>query len=463
MARGQFSGKSVALFVAALALIAAFFGWFFAHYSKQSQTVYRPLEGNRPYAAATLLLKNEGKTAAFVDNKKQQEALWNDPKNAKSKTIVLLDSQTGNERHFERALLWVKSGGHLVVFAGFSSFLGNKNTPDLLSYVGIQSRSVKWDANYKQFLAAPLALTEGGKSEAIVVRADAYLAFDGRNFFEKFDARPIDYRFLPALDGLNFSAEQKATFREIAKQSHDTYNADRVVLDAYMGEGRLTVLMQKNLWEDPQPTNDPAEDVDRALQKPAQGDRFFAMLDDGYKVLYGDPQGDAEAYYYGISAYDHAYFLRYLTKDSQEVWFLPTLQDRRFLPLLWENAPVFALAALGLVLAVLLALPRQFGSKKTLVDDSDSDMLLYFQGVGRYLWEGDRAFAQVDANRQWLLRRVRRRLPNLPSGDASRAIAESSGLPWEVVHLALYSDWRSPSEFVKMSKAFARVAQAFET
>ena len=116
-------------------------------------------------------------------------------------------------------------------------------------------------------------------------------------------------------------------------------------------------------------------------------------------------------------------------------------------------------------MAILLALPRQFGRQRYLQATHSNDLLHYLTAVGQYKANIDNNQAQVADNRAALLTKIALRVPYLQGihGIDARCamIAKDCQLPIKTVYQGLYASWQTDEEFLGVGQAFAQLWQHY--
>lgn len=474
-------GRILLLVLAVLFIVYAI--WFFnTHTLTTTKFRYSPIEevSDNPYFAASLMLKEQGKNATFVRRNEADSTLrqlWQDTTTAKDKTVILHHIGAAQAGDVDKMIDWVQAGGHLIVFSqavlesdttideedAFDTYQEYENP--LLVELGIYNRAAdeeyfyraeedKWSPDYYK---QPIKL--GGS--VIVLNDESASQFVVDEFVKNYAATPYEYRALyPEIGEQEFNAnfaslndEQKTSLKQILQDKPTHFSPNAVMVDTKLGDGRLTALDIEHSFSNPYANGDEEEDSDAKPQS-----RLAKLLTGGYYEYQG-------AYYGGISADDNAFLLNYLVADRQEVLFVPAFERTSLWTLMKKNLPfmLFAIFAIGVL--ALLTLPRQFGRRERILDDSDKNVLSYYTAIGQYLWTSDLCEAQVQVNRERLLEKIRAVLPAVHSVNDSDKLCHLIGkdcrLPADVVFEALYGDWSNEREFVAMTRAFARVAKFY--
>lgn len=181
-----------------------------------------------------------------------------------------------------------------------------------------------------------------------------------------------------------------------------------VLFDSQHGQGRITVLADNDIWENPSPTaminasnNAKLDDsTESALENP-----IFNEVTLGINLMSGFNRITAD-----LSTLDNSELLLELTKHSSEVWFLPKT-DINILPvILWRNVPLALIGFLIFLLFWMWSLFNRFGKPAKLDNRQAYDILTYFRQVGRYGWEHDHANKLSQVTRAQVQSLIKQRL-----------------------------------------------------
>ncbi len=467
-------GKIV--FALVLVLVMVYAVWFFStHHKVTINDIYTPKPDvvKNPYFAATLMLQKQGKTGEYIspaDADSRLEALWQDTTHAKSHTVIIEQMASTPEHQLERMVSWIQAGGHLVIYNQTTHYDDQewqdyvKNENPLMIHLGISSQFKRnnFEDNTLDLRYDSLPILIDNK---VVVLRSNLDRFNTKPFFDNYpDARWVyDYQAIGKgisqqqlyANFYELNTKQKQQLFEFSNKNIGYGNPSQVLVDVHLGDGRLTVLNDRIDFSNPWP--DKYGFAQSTKPADPNSPRVLQLLSGNIR---------STAYYGGITDADHAYFLSKLTQDSQTIWFVPrTFSDPKgFMGLMREHLPFVLIAVVLAIIAMLMALPRQFGRKQVIVDDSNRNLMLYFDGVGQYLWATDLCVAQVHTNRERLLEKIQARLPKVSRADnktACQLIAEDANLPVSMVYEALYGEWQTQSEFVKISRSFALLADVY--
>lgn len=473
--------KRALVLVAMLIAVVVFAIWFFSTYQQIDYVSYHPNAQMRekPFGAAMLLLQKEGNDTDYLTGV-QAEAHLTDMFAMPDKTEVLIMPIHLDFLHSEALLAWVQAGGHLITYSNLwldendiedgERYVKNQNP--LLVMLGIEHKRLPTikQTQDNQLLApidtryTPIKLPSG---EIIFVQANGYL--DTQAFEQRADVSPVaDYRLVYANMPTAVQKKQLFTLNAPQKQQLTTFVNDNpnhlqpqtVLVDSYVGQGRLTVLTDATLFVNPKPEEPKPKHIQVTKDQKQADDWLWQALSTDFES--GRQKGN---YYAGIADGDNAYLLHYLTQNAQYVWFVAHKQSSLW-ALLWQHMPFMMWALLVGVVAILLALPRQFGRVATLNDDSSHNFLAYFEQVGAYLWRVDALALQVANNRKQLLDKLHARLPQLVNiqdvHERCQVIAKAYQLEAHEVYLALYDSWQGETEFLAITQSFAKLSLACE-
>lgn len=214
--------------------------------------------------------------------------------------------------------------------------------------------------------------------------------------------------------------------------------ADDVYLEASLGQGRITVLIDNASMINP----NPSVDLPKNKQK-SDGSSVSDNTDQApSSVILGGystevPEWAQTTPLYGLVfpafrvtllSADNAAWLEALTADSSEVWILPNTDVEPLPVMLWKQA---RLAVLGLVLLSLLwlwSLYNRFGKLATLPTLQAHDIMRYFRQVGRYGWQQDHAIRLTRTTRERVLQQATEALAmSMSNGNAINASDHNEG------------------------------------
>ena len=184
--------------------------------------------------------------------------------------------------------------------------------------------------------------------------------------------------------------------------------ADDLYLEASLGQGRITVLIDNASMTNPNPSFDLPKDKKKSDGSVVEGsDDPISSIIEGYSSEVSElalitPLYELVSPGFRINLFnaDNAAWLAELTADSSEVWILPNTDVEPLPVMLWKQA---RLAVLGLVLLSLLwlwSLYNRFGKLATLPTLQAHDIMRYFRQVGRYGWQQDHAIRLTRTTRE---------------------------------------------------------------
>lgn len=475
-------GRAV-LFVLA-GLVLAYMAWFFATHKKVDIDIYTPINEAKqnPYLAATLILKQQGKTGEYIkptDASERLIPLWQDTQNAQGQAVVIENMGTVPPHQLEQMVAWIRAGGHLVIYSqayfyeegGDWDTYAQRENP-LMVHLGLSYRN----SNAPSLADNPLQLPEHVMpirmdNQLLIVSGALPWRFELGSFLDNYpDARPVqNYRAIgQAISNTQIASyfavldsTQRQQLMDLSANNPSYGDPAHALIDVYLGEGRLTVLNESIDFHNPWLLNQ-YQTVNERQNNQNPPDNTPRLL----KLWRGDGYTQSDVYHGGITSYDHAYFFRQLTKDSQTVWFVSRNlgEPMGILAILREHLLFVLIASVMAIAVMLLSLPRQFGRQLRLLDDSQTNLMLYFDGVGQYLWHTDLCVAQVAANRSRLFEKIEAKLPKiavLGNEACCQLISEDSNLPASMVYEALYATWQNQSEFVKVSRSFAHLSAMY--
>lgn len=466
-------------------LLIVLMAWrMFDGYERAYRTFYRPVLESRqnPYFVAGEYLKTQGKTIHWGNANAPTafQTLIDDTANAKGRLLIIDTLEVGQTSQVQSIIDWAKAGGHVIVYAKQrldKTSLDELDDSDHEQYDEFENPLLARLGIY--FLALPDYVKYDGQAYNFLPNCDAMLNIDGKlvRLGGQFDGQcgqlhiagesefvPYDYQvFTPNMTLAELQArlgklddnKRVSAFLQFLQSNPSRYHPANALLDGQLGQGRLTVLTDEDIFSNPYPTK-----VDASQIAPPTKRTLWDKL--------GHRQSDM-AYDGKVADYDRAFLLHFLSKDSRDVWFFANLTRPSFWAVLWQNF-AFGLVALALMaVAMVLALPRQFGRQKTVLDDSGYNVLRYFEQVAGYLWQVDKMQRQVATNRTALQKRLKARIAPL----SAVAIGDEMADEWchqlavvldiepDVVFLALFAEWDNRAEFLSITQALAEVERRF--
>ena len=207
---------------------------------------------------------------------------------------------------------------------------------------------------------------------------------------------------------------------------------DDVFFDSTYGKGRISVLIDNQSFSNPDPNRD--------LTKNDTSSSAGTLANAPYSNPVNAPLFhllDWQDTHINLSSMDNADWLLSLTKNSSQVLILPNTDIDSLPVMLWKNARLATLGLLLLVLVWLWSLYNRFGKLQQLSAHQAHDILRYFQQVGQYGWQQDRAFKLSWGTRQQvqqLLQRHLAQLSNVPASTQSMTQSTSTASDGVSVH-----------------------------
>ncbi|MDO5769331.1 MAG: hypothetical protein Q4P13_07485 [Psychrobacter sp.] len=202
---------------------------------------------------------------------------------------------------------------------------------------------------------------------------------------------------------------------------------DDVYLDARLGKGRLSVIMNDESFTNPNPAIDLKDDETDLLDlmvgeaDPDNAEVKGNEVNDIKESTGANTQSEIEAvstlqaligpqYRTTLLTADNAAWLTALTAQSSEVWILPNTDVDPLPIMLWKQARP-AILGLGLLAIIWLwSLYNSFGKRAFLPDNQSHDILRYFRQVGRFGWQQDYAIKLTRQTRDQIRALVSERL-----------------------------------------------------
>lgn len=456
------------------------------NYERRERSFYQPISESRanPYFVAGEYLKQNNKSVHWESGERSVVALAElvaDFDNASGRLLILDQLDARQLAQATAILEWVEAGGHVITFAqkrldktavdlledsDTDEYRANENP--LLAELGIYHLSVPESADYRHqddyaFLPAcgtalrldgRLVVVDGHCGQLVATDTDKFVPYDYRVFKANGATGTHLQASLQALLGKAKNEKQAEAFTDFLANNPTSADPARVLLDGQVGKGRLTVLADNQIFSNPYGGKVSSEDVTPELPT-----TLWEKLD--------RTKFSHLAYGGGISGYDHAYLFDFLSKNADEVWFFASVERPSFFMLLWQNFRFGLIAMVLMVLAMVLALPRQFGRYESLADDTGKNVLRYFSHVASYLWRVDKMAGQVANNRTTLKKRLKARvmgLTHVADDDVEgfcTVLSERLNVDAETVFLALFAEWDGQGEFVAITQAMAEVEGRF--
>lgn len=470
----------VAILVLVFVLGGAYAYWFFNNYHKvelpPSYTPTTEALQNRYFAATKLLGDEHSQTLTGKEGQaKFTQIISQDDDQAKKNALVIYQVSSSNRQDLVAMMNWVERGGHLIVAsqatkqkeadADHAEYLGKQNP--LLLQLGIDYQDTDDYSVNLNNRAVPARFDNGQTFVVSTSPSGGQGRFELAEFLQNYpNARPYDYDwFFKDSQGVyqlkpnNHSGLTTEQYNQLLdtlnKEQHvNLLSVNRAFVDVAFGQGRLTVLSDRDMFANPQPSLGGA-----STDEEAKTSDTWRMLND----YYANRGNQKHSYTDNIAGADNAYFLQYLTADRY-VSFLPQIESDDFFSLLWRYLPYSLLGLLFTVITLLFALPKRFGALKVYQTDSGRNIFGFFAHVGQYLWHSDQAHSLMTANRHALIHTIMAK--ELLHDDDPRtlmdAVAKKTGLSLGLIDDALYQTWQTDNEFLRISRSFAQVARFYQ-
>lgn len=177
---------------------------------------------------------------------------------------------------------------------------------------------------------------------------------------------------------------------------------DDIYLEARLGKGRLSVIINDQSFTNPNPAIDLSDTAENNTEtiEPKRSINAISALQ-----AFTEPQ-----YRTTLLSADNAVWLTALTAQSSEVWILPNTDIDPLPIMLWKQARP-AILGLGLLAIIWLwSLYNSFGKRAFLPDDHSHDILRYFRQIGRFGWQQDQAIKLTRQTRDQVRALVSERL-----------------------------------------------------
>lgn len=455
-------------------LVVLYIWWFLSSHHQQVQsTQYTPkpeVLQNR-YFAAQALLGNKAQTLQAQQGRQTLKTLWEQESiSAKQTTIIIYQTSGWHKTQFEQIMSWVKRGGHLIVANQYSlpsdktaqdtDYL-NKQNP-LLVELGIVYQDYDVNHSDKQVTFDDTHIPLQFPNQQSMVVVGQFGRFDTQAFSRQYpDAVLYDYDWFDRthkpptfkIPPTNLTTKQQEQMLSAIGQSEHLFHPTSALVDMQIGQGRLTVLSDADMFANPHAGIEISRQKDKTTDKQAD---IFALLTNA-------APSKKHNYYGGIASVNHAALLMHLTHERQQVYLVPDIEATDFLALLWRHLSWTMLGLMLTVVLALLALPKRFGPTKHYQTDTSRNIFGFFAHVGQYLWVSDQAAGVLAANRQALLQIIlaKEQSHDMTPEHIVSLVSQKTGLSAGLIYEALYQKWQNQIEFLRISRSFAHVAKHY--
>ncbi|MFW2176990.1 MULTISPECIES: hypothetical protein [unclassified Moraxella] len=287
------------------------------------------------------------------------------------------------------------------------------------------------------------------------------------------------------------TTEQRQFTTEVQNNPKISLPASEAILDVQMGQGRLTIINDNNVFINPKgfDINDLSDEPNDKDDKSDKGNKSETDENEAQASIHLNLSPNVSSspskshvgqllvqlpnYTANLAQMDNAYLLQYLLAKRGNVWLVPDIEVANLPTLLWQQLHWACLAFILLLVMGYLALPKRFGRTQVYQTDSQTNIFGYFDHVGQYLWQTDKAEQLVTANRERLLEKIVAYHPNLVKTvnvnvmqavdklEVCRVVADTVGIGRSQVAVALYDPWQNEREFLAMSRQFAVLNQFY--
>lgn len=461
----QGKGLYLVLFLVSVLLLVVGGRWLFANQQEPVvHTIYTPTKAasqNRYFAAQQFL----GDKATVLKGRSGRDelSLLFQETNAKQTAIIMYDVSANQQELIESMLTWVQQGGHLIIAnqSGQAKDARNNKQNPLLLKLGITYQYDDFtDFDHTEgfsYALVPLRLPTG---QTMVVQGD-FGRFDASAFYRQYPkARLLDYRWFERHQGkhhpkqpliANLSADELAKLRTAIDKDDKMFDPHSALLDIEFGQGRLSILSTPKMFANPINYPQIVNDTRRSTHGHT------------WQLLTNTAPASLHNYRGNIAAANNVMLLEYLTQERQTVYLVPDIESIGFFTLLWRHL-MWSVVGLGMTLVlVLLALPKRFGASKSYQTDTSHNIFGFFAHVGRYLWASDKANALLKGNRQTLIHSIiaKEQIHEPNANKLIVTVAQKTGLSAGLIHDALYQEWQSQAEFLRICRSFAQVARHY--
>lgn len=485
--QNQTSGQKIIWLLIAIAVLVVGYVLFQAYYKPKQDfntiTVYTPKSAvtkNRYFTAIELLGERGHVLRGNQDSKKVETLLDEDAELAKQHALMIYDFSSQKDSDHEKILAWVNRGGHLIIASqavledaststsdDFLETYQEKQNP-LLFTLGItykkfnhNEQSVQLDKNHTlSKYITPLRLEDG---QTLLI-SNASGVFDTSELLQKYpDVQLYDYAWfaknennwqyvLPIDTGM--TNQESAKIQWAANHGYN-FSPNKALVDMQFGQGRITVLGDKDMFVNPFFYPSWNDDSDASESPKPLSSR-------AWQILTATTSPKLHNYEGGILDADNAYFLKVLT-DSREVYFLPDIESVSLLTLLWQFMRWTVIGLILTLILALLALPKRFGRYQSYQTDTSYNIFGFFSHVGQYLWASDGANGLLNTNRATLIRSViaKEQMIDATPAKIIEILSIKTSLSTHLIQNALYDTWQNDEEFLYISRNFARLAQLY--
>lgn len=153
-------------------------------------------------------------------------------------------------------------------------------------------------------------------------------------------------------------------------------------LDANYGKGRITVLNESKILENPKSLH---------LQEIQARHSFLDGKIEKSILISSIVKLEMFSDHKSLYSNENAVLLKTLIQDSPSVWLFSRISIDGLPILLWKNARLAVIGLFILIIVWIWSLYNRFGKRQYLDNSQETDIFLYFRQIGKYGWGVDNA------------------------------------------------------------------------
>jgi hypothetical protein len=370
--------------------------WFFHNFERKEIEIHQgtsPAARNNPLLAAERYLLESGQPAT---NEKGMTFFSNLP--SPRDAILILHLPGGLSKSISDNLIgWVEAGGHLLLMPNplASDHPGNSN---VLKQLGVKLQESEDDSN----CGCPSEAEEETDSND-----DAGISTEDSEDTVDTDLKGAEENET-VLDG---------TREDEIVDEDDDYHPYNTIIDLSV-EGFSIQLesFSPTLLEDTLQSAVYRIDGSYHIEYEEEEDKkrednYEKITEDGawllqYKVGAGRVTVLSEMLLFSntrIGEYDHAFFLSWLVKDSDQVWLHHAGNTESLLAILWNKFTYFWISLIMLILLSLWKLQKQSGELLRPQSENRHSIMTHIDASGQYNWRINKLSTIIESNRKTLL------------------------------------------------------------
>ncbi|MBN2429246.1 MAG: DUF4350 domain-containing protein [Deltaproteobacteria bacterium] len=429
------------IIVPALILLFGTLGtlWFLNNYERKSFEVQA---GESPAARANQFLAAQGFLQALgkkVTDRKGMALFSELPPTGD--TIILPHMPVGMSKHMTANLLsWIEGGGHLLLVPNGRTS-NHPGTGDILKEIGVELHKEKGKdcgcPSEKKKKAESQTVSGAGQDEKKSPKITA------EEMMEKLDSgyHPYDSLLDLTIDG----------FPIHLKYFNSTLLKDESKKAAYRIDGSYRKEYQEE-----------ADRQRKSHNKVVKKDGAWLLQ---YNIGAGKVTVLSEMWLFknnSIGEYDHAFFLSWLVRDSEQVWLLYALSSDSLGSILWTHLPYFWISSAVLIVLAVWRMQKRSGGLLPPPLDNRRNILAHIDATGLYNWRMGKASAMIAENRKTILHRLARRQLGLSQDQEGENIglsklAAKTGFTEHELLIAFRSNVANEQDLIRTSQALQKI------